>query len=86
MLPQATIFTWQIDARSGFSVLCLLAGISMMEEMLRVIVTSVTMSLLRLESACLLLCGVDLGVCVTKSQHLTCSLKQKISRVEGRRS
>ena len=25
-------------------------------------------------------------VCVTESQHLTCALKHKISRVEGRRS
>ena len=50
MFPLATIFTWQIEVRSRFSVLWLLASFSMTEEMLRVIVTSVTMSLVRLES------------------------------------
>ena len=44
MLPPATALlpTWQNEGRSGFLVLCLLAGIPMPEEMLRVIVTSVT--------------------------------------------
>ena len=62
MLPPATALlpTWQNEGRSGFLVLCLLAGIPMPEEMLRVIVTSVTMSLVRLESVLrvFLLCGV----------------------------
>ena len=50
----------EMEGRSGYSVLCLLAGISMTEELLRVIVTSVTMSLLRLEPLlrAFLLCGV----------------------------
>ena len=49
----------KMEGRSGYSVLCLLAGISMTEELLRVIVTSVTMSLLRLEPLhrASLLCG-----------------------------
>ena len=37
--------TWQVESRSGFSVLCLLAGISVTEEQLRVIVSSTSSSI-----------------------------------------
>ena len=73
----ATIFTWQIEGRSRFSFLWLLASFSMTDaEGHRVPGQT------RVCPQGLLLCWVDLGVCVTKSQHLTYSLKQKISRVE----